>query len=175
MTPRRTLILGWGNPGRRDDGLGPALAEALAGAEGPALTVDSGYQLQVEDAADLARHERVLFVDADRAGGEPFSLRRLEPAPMPASFSSHSVSPGQLLALAHGLYGAAPEAWLMGIRGYEFDEFGEGLSARARANLAAAVGCVRAVLCSGAFQEFPPSRSRRSEPRPAPHREVEHA
>jgi hydrogenase maturation protease len=146
VSARRTLVLGWGNPGRRDDGLGPALAAALSGAEATGVTVESDYQLQPEDAAELARHEEVLFVDAARAGAEPFEVRRLGAAAAGGSFTSHSVSPGQLLAIARDLFGARPRAWLLGIRGYEFDEFGEGLSPRASANLAVAADCVRRAL-----------------------------
>jgi len=135
-----TLVLAWGNPGRRDDGLGPAFAAALAERATPGVVVETDYQLQVEDAETLARHDRVLFVDADRAAEEPFQVRRLEPEPGGVGFTSHSVSPGRLLALGRDLFGARPEAWLMGIRGYEFDEFGEGLSPRARTNLELAVG-----------------------------------
>ena len=143
MSVGSTLVLAWGNPGRRDDGLGPALADAIGALAVPGLEVESNYQLQVEDAAEVARHRRVLFVDADRAGEAPFWVRRLEPAAGGIGFTSHSVSPGRLLALGRELFGAEPEAWLMGIRGYEFDEFGEGLSPRARTNLAAAVDFVR--------------------------------
>jgi hydrogenase maturation protease len=157
MSGAHTLILGWGNPGRRDDGLGPALAAAVAAAAPTGVTVDSDYQLQVEDAAELARHRRVLLVDADRAGEEPFTLRRLAPGGGGIGFSSHSVTPQALLALSRDLFGAAPETWLMGIRGYEFDEFGEGLSPRAGDNLAAATAFVRAALDADAFHEFQPS------------------
>ena len=166
MSGAHTLILGWGNPGRRDDGLGPALAAAVA-ADAPAgVTVDTDYQLQVEDAAELARHARVLLVDADRSGGEPFTLRRLAPGSGSLAFSSHSVTPQALLALSRDLFGSVPETWLMGIRGYEFDEFGEGLSPRAGANLAAATTFVRAALDAGAFHEFQPSSRPAREPRP---------
>ncbi len=144
---RHTLVLAWGNPGRRDDGLGPALAERVARAELPGVTVESDYQLQVEDAAEVARHDRVLFVDADRSDGAgPFWVRRLEPAAAGAGFSTHSVSPGRLLALGRDLFGGRPEAWLIGIRGSVFDEYGEGLSATAAANLDAAAAFVNAVL-----------------------------
>ena len=155
MSAPRTLILAWGNPGRGDDGLGPAFAGLLAAYAAPGLTVDSDYQLQVEDAAEIARHDRVLFVDADRAGEGPFRFRRLAPTAGVPSFTTHSVAPGELLALARGLFGAAPEAWLMGIRGYRFDEFVEELSAPARANLAAAVGFVREAIHDGVFLESP--------------------
>lgn len=142
MSASPTVVLAWGNPGRRDDGLGPAFAEALAARALPEVLVSAGYHLQVEDAADLAGCGRVLFVDADRGGSGPYRLRPLvaeEDAGPGLGFSSHGISPARLLGLARDLFGAAPEAWLMGIRGYDFDRFGEGLSARARANLAAAV------------------------------------
>jgi Ni,Fe-hydrogenase maturation factor len=51
------------------------------------------------------------------------------------TFSTHSVPPATVLALARELFAAEPEAWLLGIRGYEFDEFRESLSKRARVNL----------------------------------------
>ena len=153
MSAPRTLVLAWGNPGRGDDGLGPAFADLLGAYAGFSLTVDSGYQLQVEDAAEIARHDRVLFVDADRAGEGPFRFQRLAPAAGVPSFTTHSVAPGELLGLARSLFGAEPEAWLLGIRGYHFDEFVEELSAPARANLAAAAGFVREAIRDGAFLE----------------------
>lgn len=156
MTAGATLVLAWGNPGRRDDGLGPALAAALVAAELPNVRVEAGYQLEVEDAAELAGPARVVFVDADRAGPEPFSLRRLEPDGGGLGFTSHSVPPARLLALGRDLFGGRPEAWLLGIRGYQFDEFGEELSAPARANLAAAASFVREALRDGVFLESPP-------------------
>ncbi len=128
-TSRGTLILGWGNPGRQDDGLGPALAAAIGVDPPTAVAVETDYQLQVEDAAEVARFDRVLFVDADRRGPAPYSLRRIEANDHRMSFSTHSVAPEAVLALSRDLFGAEPEAWLLGIRGYEFDDFGEGLSA----------------------------------------------
>ncbi len=44
-----------------------------------------------------------------------------------------------LVALAKRLFGAEPKSYLLGIRGYDFNEFGEVLSARAKANLAEAI------------------------------------
>lgn len=149
----RTLLLAWGNPGRRDDGLGPALAERAESLDLPGLTVSCGYQLQVEDAAEVARHDRVVFVDADRAGPAPFHLERLLPADRGSSFSSHSVAPEAVLALARDLFGSEPEAWLLGIRGEDFDGFGEGLSDSARAHLHAALRCVCNAVRADAWPE----------------------
>ena len=147
-----TLILGWGNPGRGDDGLGPAFIDELAALELPEVDTESGYQLQVEDAATVAAYQRVLFVDADRSSGkEPFRIGRLEaPAGAGAGFTTHSIGPETVLALARDLFASQPEAWVLGIRGYEFDTFSERISSRACANLAAAVGFVQSSLLEGA-------------------------
>ena len=152
-----TLLLGWGNDGRRDDGLGPALV-ALLGERSPAgLTASSDYQLQVEDACEVARYHRVIFVDADRSGPEPFSFHRIYPTASSLSFSSHSVTAGGLLALTRELFGGEPEAWLLGIRGYDFDRFESSLSAPARENLLAAADFVAEALATGRFAPMPPA------------------
>ncbi len=149
----KTLLLAWGNPGRGDDGLGPAVARWAAEESREGLTVESDYQLQIEDAAEVARHDRVVFVDADRAGPGPFSCSRVRPAQSGLGFTSHSVSPAALLALSRQLFGHAPEAWLVAIRGYDFDRFDESLSSGARANLAEATRFLDAALPNGSLDE----------------------
>ena len=83
------------------------------------------------------------------AASAPFRLRRIEPEAGGIGFTSHSVSPGRLLALGRDLFGACPEAWLMGIRGYDFDDFGEELTTAARANLEAAIAAAAGALARG--------------------------
>jgi hydrogenase maturation protease len=150
------LILGFGNPGRLDDGLGPAFAEAVEAMRLPGVTAEANYQLTVEDAAEVARHRVVLFADADVGGPEPFWVKRIDAGSAHASFSTHSVEPRAVLALARELFHAEPEAYLMGIRGYRFDAFGELLSPRAQENLAAAVAYVAASAPRGSFPEVRP-------------------
>jgi hypothetical protein len=60
-----------------------------------------------------------------------------------------------VLALALELFGVEPRAWLLGIRGYEFNEFEEALSPAARVNLAGALGFVTETLRTGIFRETP--------------------
>jgi hydrogenase maturation protease len=151
-----TLVLAWGNPGRLDDGLGPALALALSEKAPRRTDIETDYQLQVERAHQVAGYRRVVFVDADRTGGEPFRMQRLGPEGGALSFTTHSVSPATVVALAHDLFDADPECWLVGIRGYEFDDFGEGLSPRARVNLEAAVDYLNSACASGRFAEIAP-------------------
>ncbi len=152
MPARSVLVIGYGNPGRRDDGLGPALAAALEALPLPGVTVDANYQLFVEDAAAVAEHDVVIFADAALAGREPFSFQRAI-AGAPAAFSTHSVGPEAVLAWSEQLFHRQPDAYVLGIRGYEFDDFGEGLSARAQANLAAAASFVQSVLRTGGFEQ----------------------
>jgi len=152
LTERKILLIGFGNPGRLDDGLGPALAAAVEKLAIPGVTVDADYQLTVEDAAEVARHDVVIFADADAGGPEPFSFREIEPVAA-VSFSSHSVQPAAVLGLAHELFGARTSGYLLGIRGYAFNDFGESLSERARSNLAEAMRFITRVLRDGTFSE----------------------
>jgi hydrogenase maturation protease len=139
----RILVYGYGNPGRVDDGLGPALASALEGSVPAGVRVDSNYQLALEDAMAVATHEVVLFVDAAASGPAPFSLARVATDRRGPHFTTHSVSPGELLAVAEQLSKEPAVAFVLGIRGYEWGEFAERLSAVAEKNLETAVRFVR--------------------------------
>lgn len=163
----RMLVVGFGNPGRLDDGLGPALAQAVAELGLPDVEVDSDYQLTVEDAAVAAEHDVIVFADADETGPEPFALRRLELGSTRPTFSSHHVSPAGVLALAKDLFGAEPECWLLGIRGYEFNAFGERLSGAARDNLRAALSALSGMLGEGKLIEMRAQATDRAERRRA--------
>ncbi len=148
----KLLIIGFGNPGRRDDGLGPAAATALEARPLPNVTIDQDYQLTVEDAAAVAEHGTVLFIDATTEDPAPFALHRVAPGTT-TSFSTHSVKPSGVVALAEELFGAEVEPYLLAIRGYEFNEFGEGLSPRAEANLAAALSFIEPIILQRTFSE----------------------
>ena len=150
----RVLVLGYGNPGRLDDGLGPAFAEAVAALGIPGVTVDSDYQLQPENALAIAEHDVVIFADAATSGPEPFSFTRVAPR-AGATFSTHSTSPAALLALAHDTFESGTEGYVLGIRGRRFDAFGEELTPRARENLAAALGFLAPRLRSRTFLGTP--------------------
>lgn len=166
----QTLLLAWGNPGRLDDGLGPALARAVEAMRLPGVVVETAHQLQIEHSQLISRFDRVLFADADRVGPAPFSLSPLRPDCNGVCFSSHIVSPGAVLSLARDLFGAAPEAWLATVRGYEFDDFGERLSRGALSNLHAATLEIGTALASGRLDRI---GSHRGEESPADDREVD--
>jgi hydrogenase maturation protease len=137
----RVLLLGWGNPGRGDDAIGPRLLERLEAEAGRhpewgehGFVTD--FQLQPEHALDLEGAGQVLFVDASARSPAPYAFTRVKPA-RDRSFSTHALSPQALLAVVEGLEGAAPPAWLLAVRGEQF-ELGAPMSAAAEARLAAA-------------------------------------
>lgn len=142
--PLSILVFGYGNPGRLDDGLGPALAAALIDAVNhgtlPAdrITIESNYQLNVEDAHQVAAHDVVIFADADVACADPFRFEPLAPR-SELSFTSHSVEADALLAMAHDMFGASTRGFALGMRGHAFNEFSEVMSDQAQANLRAAL------------------------------------
>ncbi|RMF75195.1 MAG: hydrogenase maturation protease [Acidobacteria bacterium] len=141
------LVIGWGNPGRGDDGLGPACVEALARRAPVGVRFEQDYQLQPEHAADVAQARLVVFVDA--ACDAPAAVYVEPVAPRPASgFTTHGLAPAALLEIARGAFGAQPAAWIVGIRGSCFEPFREELSPEARDNLGRAVGFLDAVLAA---------------------------
>lgn len=149
---RRVLVIGYGNPGRLDDGLGPALAEMLARRGLPGVTVDADYQLTVEDAAAVAEHDLVVFADAAVSGTAPFWVRRVTPEAR-WTFTTHSVAPESVLGMAREMFGATAPGYALGIRGYAFDEYGEGLTPQAKANLDAAAAYLELALQNGDLRE----------------------
>ena len=137
---RPGLVIGCGNPGRGDDGIGPRLVELLEErAWQGAATVDlvAAFQLAPEHAADVAAHAWVVFADAAADGPGPFGVRTVAPS-AGAAFTTHIVEPAAVLALAEAGFGSRAAAWLLSVRGHRFGA-GEGLSRRAAENLEAAV------------------------------------
>lgn len=132
---RPVLVLGYGNPGRLDDGLGPALCRELESRGLDGVEVHQSMQLNVEDAARLAGFATVVFVDATLPAPGAFRFREVRPSLRNAEFSSHTTSPQGVVGLARQLFHARTRAYTLGIRGAEFGGFGEVLSPPARLHL----------------------------------------
>lgn len=120
------LLLGYGNPGRGDDGLGPWLVERLEQQwqemkQGRQLiTFLTAMQLQPEHVFDLEVHDRILLIDAGMGTPDPFVFEQLHPR-RDDSFSSHSLSPQTLLAIyLDTLRRQPPPAFLLTVRGENF-------------------------------------------------------
>ncbi|MBN1685567.1 MAG: hydrogenase maturation protease [Spirochaetales bacterium] len=150
--PGGVLVIGFGNPAREDDGLGPAAAEILERSKIDGVEVDIDYQLSVEHASDIAGHATVIFIDASVNGSEPYVFKRVTPKHI-ESFSSHSVSPEQVLGLAESLFNAKTGGYILEIRGYSFDMFKENMTDKAKGNLEVAAGRLVAALKSGDILE----------------------
>jgi hydrogenase maturation protease len=149
------LVYGYGNPGRGDDGLGPALAAAVEGLGLPGIRVDANYQLTVEDAADIGGYAAVVFADAATRGPAPFFFSRIDASSIGhVGWTSHSVSPAQVVALARDMFASNVAAYTLGIRGYVFSELDEGLSVAARNNLAEAIAFARKALEERQFEYY---------------------
>ncbi len=143
----RILVLGYGNPGRQDDGLGPAVAAGIDALGWPNLKACDNYQLNIEDAIDVAEHDVVWFVDAAKTGPEPYTVQELSPAST-FEFTSHIVRPEVILAIARHHFGRSPRAFLLAIRGYEFEfieELTNGASDNLRIALTMLTGRIRAL------------------------------
>ena len=151
----RVLVYGYGNPGRGDDGLGPAFAADIEALALPGIVVDANYQLTVEDAADLGGYAAVVFVDAAVRGPEPFWFAPIDDSSVKSvGWTSHSLTSSQLVALARELFASKAAAYTLGIRGYQFGELDEGLSAGAQANLQKAVAFGRQALVDRQFDHY---------------------
>ncbi len=159
------LLIAYGNPGRQDDGLGPALAERLESLDIPGLVIDSDYQLSVEHAWDIAKADVVIFVDATIEDVQSYYFRTLtfSKLDMTLGFSTHSISPQAVLGLSVELFQAKTKAYVLGIRGYEFDKIEEGLTVEALANLHLAEIFITGCLLSGDFSSASGASSMPSE------------
>ena len=139
---KRTLLIGFGNVYRRDDGVGYATVNAVRERLGrPPLEVDDDgfddlghevdtillHQLVPELAENVAPYDRVIFVDA-HVGHVPDLIYEEELDVCYRSATvTHTLHPCSVLALCEELHGHAPQGILLSIRGYDY-EFGEGLS-----------------------------------------------
>ncbi|HEX9745365.1 MAG TPA: hydrogenase maturation protease [bacterium] len=129
----KILVLGYGNPGREDDGLGPALLDRLEKIKLDNVTCQSDYQLNIEYAEYCSLHDVVIFVDASVNPEKPFIFRQVLPS-QEVSHTTHSMSAESVVALCESIYGKRPRAFMLEIKGFSF-EIGEGLSGPAEKNL----------------------------------------
>jgi len=122
-----TLVIGYGNTLRRDDGAGVEIARRVGALERPGVEVIEAHQLLPEHADALSRVDRAVFVDASvEEGLDDVRVREVAPSSDP-SLAPHASDPESLLALAALLFERAPKAWLVEIPAADLG-IGEGLS-----------------------------------------------
>ena len=135
--PAGLLVIGYGNTLRRDDGVGPKVADAVAELALPGVRA-LAYPLLTPELADpVSRARVVVFVDAAVDAPREVQLRKLAPADT-SQIMAHAASPATLLALARDVFGHAPEAWLLTIPVEDLG-IGEELSPLAQGGLETAV------------------------------------
>ena len=136
MKPK-IFIYGYGNPGRQDDGLGVLLAEMIEDWKSQNgfnnVETDSNYQLNIEDAANIADKDIVIFADASQENIDDIDYTIVEPS-KEVNFTMHTCSPSFVLHLCKDIYEKTPKTYLLHIKGYEW-ELKEGLTIRAEENL----------------------------------------
>ncbi len=126
-------IIGYGNPQRRDDGVGPyvisLIEQQLEGR--PGIQTLALHQLVPELCEDLKNAGRIVLIDAALEENPPgWRWRNVATELSGWPSLSHGVSPGVLLGLLQSFYEKSPPTWLVSIQGENFD-FGEGLSPEA--------------------------------------------
>lgn len=131
-----TLVIGYGNADRQDDGVGWHILKELAERVGISVPDDPGAAIEVESetvdlmfilqiypelAETISHYERVCFVDAHTADiPEEISWIELSPE-YEKSPLTHHMSPRTVLSIAATIYDHTPEAILVSVRGFHFE------------------------------------------------------
>jgi len=145
-------IIGYGNPQRRDDGIGPYIVRRLQERfkESRHIRFRTAHQLEPGLVEELQYADRIVFVDATinplRDGWEWVRVRR-EPDVLP--YLTHHFKPSFVLTLFHAVYQRSPRTWQASVQGNDFG-FGEGFSSEATARVEKAIsGIVKRMAIKG--------------------------
>jgi len=127
-------IIGYGNPQRRDDGIGPYVVKRLRPHFKDCQSVGLRilHQLDPVLAAELKNSGVILFVDASAdVLTEGRQWTPVQPGLEVMPWLPHQVTPAVLLGLLQSLYACSPAAWTVAVQGEDFG-FGCALTATAR-------------------------------------------
>lgn len=123
----KTLVLGYGNRSRNDDGVGWFVLDRLEKLKLADVELLGAHQLDVDHSEVISRYDTVVFVDAC-IPQSPVPVARTVVKPQFRSHAvAHYLTPSDVLELAITLFGRAPRAFLFSIRGHDFN-FGTTLS-----------------------------------------------
>jgi hydrogenase maturation protease len=152
-SPRRTLVLGLGNPILSDDAVGLAVARRLkAELDGdPWVEVDEDFNGGLRLMERLAGYDRAVIIDAILSGAAPGTVHLLSAGGMPTqrTVCAHDVS--LPTALAMGRRGGLPlpetaEIHVIAIEAADVMTFGEELTPAVAAAVPLAVQAARQAL-----------------------------
>ncbi len=139
------LVVGIGHPFRRDDGIGPAVAEAVAAKALPGVTVLVHHGEGTDLMARWPGFDRVVVVDATQPAGSPGQIRQWDCAePLPARLfpkGSHQFGLAEAVEMARLLGQLPPVLTVIGVEGEDFSA-GRGLSPAVDQALPAAAALV---------------------------------
>ena len=145
---KTTLIIGYGNVLRRDDGLGIYVIEALQNRlKDPDYAFITAHQLQPEMIEQIVKVDNVIFVDADNglpAGNiSQFVISNASDFENRVTTLSgtHLISPEWLLYMGEKFYGHRPMAVIFSMSGADFS-LGEGFSPIVNARLSEFVALI---------------------------------
>jgi hydrogenase maturation protease len=129
-----TWVIGYGNPHRRDDGLGPYVVNRLCDElhSTGRMSFRSLHQLDPVLVEELQTADIIVLVDAtveDLEGGVCWT--KVRPGMEISSRGTHHLKPSTLLGLLEAFYHRSPPTWLVSVQGSDFG-FGEGLSPQTR-------------------------------------------
>lgn len=126
LEPSEILIIGVGNADRGDDGVGLAVAAALADVHLDRARIHqiNGNCLVLLDIWSQA--ERVIIIDAVRSGGKPGAIYRLDVhqqtlSPSMFGNSSHAFGVAHAVELARAIQQLPPHLIIYGIEGHRFE------------------------------------------------------
>lgn len=122
---KKVLIYGIGNPSKQDDSIGITFTELIQKWVNDiyysCIDVDSNYQLNIEDAAQISKYDTVIFVDASIVEEiNEFKFEKVKPKKRVEPMM-HSVSPEFILYLANEMFHVSPDTYVLHIKGYEFN------------------------------------------------------
>jgi len=135
-------IIGYGNPQRRDDGIGPYIVNRLQPFFEHRMDVRLLvlHQLEPDVVDTLKKADTILFVDASvetLAEGRHWVGIQPELKALPCLI--HQVAPSFILGLLQCLYHRNPAAWMVSVAGDDFS-FGSGLSPEAQKRAEQVIG-----------------------------------
>jgi hydrogenase maturation protease len=152
LADRSPLVVGYGNPLRSDDGVGPVIAGRLATDPRFAGTVVlQRHQLTPELALDVSRADLVVLVDARSAApAGSVAIERVDRASADGTTWSHHLGPASLVGLAGELYGRVAEVHVVSV-GVGSLEVGEGLSPAVEAAVPGAIDAIAGLIARAAL------------------------
>lgn len=163
----RTLVAGFGNVLRGDDGFGVEVIRRLReGAQRPDVELMEVGTAGIRLAQELLTpYDRLIIVDAMARGGAPGSVyvTEVEDVESGGTIDMHLAIPARALAVAKALGGLPRRVFIVGCEPAEVDELTTELTPRVHAAVESALTHVRRLLANGSIPDALDSLKQRDE------------